>query len=159
MAKNVMSIGLDLEQSSIAAVQVKGTKSNNVLTAATVSALPEGLIFEGEVINVDGLAQQLKSFWKKSSFAGKQFSLGLANQKIVVRTLEFPQIDEKELRSAVEFQAQEAIPIPVEEAILDYQVLSTVASMETHGTISPRFALEMTFIGVRVSFGTFFPLI
>jgi type IV pilus assembly protein PilM len=53
--------------------------------------------------------------------------LGVANQKIVVRTLEFPQIDEKELRSAVEFQAQEAIPIPVEEAILDYQVLSTVA--------------------------------
>lgn len=128
MAKNAMRVGLDLEQSSIAAVQVKSTKSTHVLIAAGVGALPEGLIFEGEVINVDGLAQQLKSFWKENGFAGKRFSLGLANQKIVVRTMTFPLIDEKELRAAVEFQAQEAIPIPVEEAILDYQVLGVVAN-------------------------------
>jgi type IV pilus assembly protein PilM len=51
--------------------------------------------------------------------------LGVANQKIVVRAMEFPVIDEKELRAAIEFQAQEAIPIPVEEAVLDYQVMTT----------------------------------
>ena len=39
--------------------------------------------------------------------------------------MEFPIIDPKELRAAIEFQAQEAIPIPLDEAILDFQVLST----------------------------------
>ena len=39
--------------------------------------------------------------------------------------MEFPLIDPKELRAAIEFQAQEAIPIPLDEAILDFQVLST----------------------------------
>jgi len=39
--------------------------------------------------------------------------------------MEFPVIDPKELRAAIEFQAQEAIPIPLDEAILDFQVLST----------------------------------
>jgi type IV pilus assembly protein PilM len=126
MAKNGMRIGLDLEQSSIAAAQVKGTKAGQTLTAAAVRTLPDGLIFEGEVVDVDGLAAELKSFWKEGGFTGKRFSLGVANQKIVVRTMMFPLIDEKELRAAVEFQAQEAIPIPVDEAILDYQVLATV---------------------------------
>ncbi|MGO8684242.1 MAG: type IV pilus assembly protein PilM [Thermoleophilia bacterium] len=127
MARSATRIGLDLEQTSIAAVQVRATKTTQVLTAAAVRSLPDGLMFEGEVIDVDGLAQQLKAFWKESGLSGKRFHLGLANQKIVVRTMTFPQIDEKELRAAVEFQAQEAIPIPVEEAILDYQVLATVA--------------------------------
>jgi len=127
MAKNAVRVGLDLEQSSIAAAQVKSSRTSQMLTAVAVRDIPEGLVFEGEVVDVDGLANELKSFWKQGRFAGHRVRLGVANQKIVVRTLEFPQIDEKELRSAVEFQAQEAIPIPVEEAILDYQVLSTVA--------------------------------
>jgi type IV pilus assembly protein PilM len=127
MAKNAVRVGLDLEQSSIAAAQIKSSRTTQMLTAVAVRDIPEGLVFEGEVVDVDGLANELKSFWKEGRFAGRRVRLGVANQKIVVRTLEFPQIDEKELRSAVEFQAQEAIPIPVEEAILDYQVLSTVA--------------------------------
>ena len=96
-------------------------------------ALPEGLVFEGEVVDVDGLAAELKTFWKESGFTGKRFSLGVANQKIVVRTMEFPIIDAKELRAAIEFQAQEAIPIPLEDAILDFQVLATVPSEDGAG--------------------------
>ncbi len=60
-------------------------------------------------------------------------SLGVANQKIVVRTMEFPIIDAKELRAAIEFQAQEAIPIPLEAAVLDFQVLATVPSEDGAG--------------------------
>jgi len=44
--------------------------------------------------------------------------------------MEFPLIDEKELEAAIQFQAQEAIPIPLEDAILDYQVLATVPGEE-----------------------------
>ena len=125
MAKSAVRIGLDLDQSSLAAVQIKSNKQTQILTGAAVRSLPEGLVFEGEVVDADGLASELKSFWKEAKLSGRRVNLGLANQKIVVRTLEFPEIPEDELRAAVEFQAQEHIPIPVEEALLDYQVLST----------------------------------
>lgn len=125
MAKNAVRIGIDLEQMAIAGAQVKGAREGRTLSAVAVRALPEGLMFEGEVVDSDGLAAELKAFWKEAGFAGKRFSLGVANQKIVVRTMEFPQIDPKELRAAIEFQAQEAIPIPLNEAILDFEVLST----------------------------------
>ena len=125
MAKNGMRVGIDLEQASIAGVQVKGARQGLTLTSAAVQALPAGLVFEGEVIDVDALGAALKTFWKESGFTGKRCSLGVANQKIVVRTMEFPIIDAKEMRAAIEFQAQEAIPIPLEDAILDFQVLAT----------------------------------
>jgi type IV pilus assembly protein PilM len=133
MAKSGARVGIDLEQSSIAGVQLKGAGQGYSLTHVSVRALPEGLVFEGEVVDVAGLAAELKTFWKESGFTGKRFSLGVANQKIVVRTMEFPIIDAKELRAAIVFQAQEAIPIPIDDAILDFQVLATVPSEDGAG--------------------------
>lgn len=138
MAKSPVRVGLDLEQSSIAAVQIKNGKQQ-VLMNAAVRSLPEGLVFEGEVVDADSLANELKVFWKEGGFGSKRVALGVANQKIVVRTMEFPQIDEKELRAAIEYQAQEHIPIPVDEAILDYKVLSTHA--EADGTVKQKVLL------------------
>ncbi len=121
MASSGVRVGIDLEQNSLAGAQVKGS----TLTHVNVRAMREGLVFEGEVLDSDSLAAELKAFWKESGFTGKRFSLGVANQKIVVRTMEFPVIDTKELRAAIEFQAQEAIPIPLQDAVLDFQVLAT----------------------------------
>jgi type IV pilus assembly protein PilM len=116
MAKNGVSVGIDLEQSAIAGAQIRGAKTGQTLMAAAVRALPEGLVFEGEVIDVEGLAGELKSFWKEAGFSGRRLRLGVANQKIVVRTMEFPLMDDKELEAAIQFQAQEAIPTPARKA-------------------------------------------
>ncbi len=132
-------IGLDIEQTLLAGVQVKGSRQSQVLTHAALQTLPEGLVAEGEVADVGGLASQLKSFWKRAGFRSRRVLLGIANQKIVVRAMEFPVIDEKELRAAIEFQAQEAIPIPVEEAVLDYQVMTTYTAED--GTARQRILL------------------
>ena len=125
MAMNAMRVGIDIEQASMVGAQIKTGRQGHTLTAVSARALPDGLMFEGEVVDVEGLAAELKTFWKAAGFTGKRLSVGIANQKIVVRTMEFPVIDPKELRAAIEFQAQEAIPIPLDEAILDFQVLST----------------------------------
>jgi len=133
MAKGAVRVGIDIEQSSIVGVQLRGGRDGTTLAAAAVRALPDGLVFEGEVVDQESLAAELKTFWKENEFSGRRFSIGIANQKIVVRTMEFPVIDPKELRAAVEFQAQEAIPIPLNEAILDFQVLSTTTDAEGGG--------------------------
>jgi type IV pilus assembly protein PilM len=134
MGKSGPRVGIDLEQSSIAGAQVNGSRQGHTLTHAAVRSLPPGLMFEGEVVDVDGLAAELKSFWKASGFSGKRFALGVANQKVVVRTMDFPIMDEKELRAAIEFQAQEAIPIPLADAILDFEVLTTSSGPDGGGS-------------------------
>ncbi len=134
MGKSGPRVGIDLEQSSIAGAQVNGSRQGHALTHAAVRSLPPGLMFEGEVVDVEGLAAELKSFWKASGFSGKRFALGVANQKVVVRTMDFPIMDEKELRAAIEFQAQEAIPIPLADAILDFEVLTTSSGPDGGGS-------------------------
>jgi len=85
--------------------------------------IPEGLVFEGEILDPEGLASELKAFMKEARFKGKAVRLGVGNQKVIVRTIEVPEMDEEELRGAIEFQAQDYIPMPLEEVILDFQVV------------------------------------
>ena len=78
---------------------------------------------EGEVADHDLLASELKEFWNSHSFKGKAVAMGIANQKVVVRLLDFPRMSEEDLRGAINFEAQDHIPMPIEEAILDFVVL------------------------------------
>ena len=51
----------------------------------------------------------------------KRVRVGIANQRTVLRTLELPPVtDAKELAAAVNFQAQEQVPMPLNNAVLDF---------------------------------------
>ena len=122
-------VGLDIEPGFLAAAEFTGTGKPSLVRAATESLGP-GLFHEGEVIDVDGLADRVKAFFKQHDLP-KRIRLGVASQKIALRVLELPAIDnEQELEAAIRFQAQEELPMPLEQAVLDYQVLERVDNGE-----------------------------
>ena len=115
-------VGLDIEAGSIAAaeVRVNGTAE---LAAAAVHPLEGGAFHEGEVVDPDRLVEGLKSMYSAHKLS-KKVRLGVGNQRVVVRTLRLPAIeDPKEMEAAVRFQAQEQIPMPIDQAVLEYQVV------------------------------------
>src|SRR5205085_1800753 len=59
----------------------------------------------------------------KGRFKAKQVHMGVGNQRVVVREIVLPWLPEKELKDSLPYQVQEFIPIPVEEAVLDFDVL------------------------------------
>ncbi len=53
--------------------------------------------------------------------------IGVANQRTVLRTLELPPLtDHKELAAAVTFQAQDQVPMPLNNAVLDFHPLGII---------------------------------
>jgi type IV pilus assembly protein PilM len=120
------SVGLDLDGGFVSAVQTSGGR----ISRAASLDLPSGLITDGEVTDVEGLSSSLKTFFKDHGLPTR-VRLGVSNQQIVVRHLDLPLIeDQSQLAAAVRFQAAEAIAMPLEEAVLDYQVVSQQASPE-----------------------------
>jgi type IV pilus assembly protein PilM len=125
--------GLDIEPSYIAAAQVRSNGRIEVESGAT-APLDPGIMRDGEVTDVDALAEALKTFFHDHKL-GKRVRLGVANQRIVVRTLDLPRLDDpKELDAAVRFQAQEHIPMTLDLAVLDYQTLGVVQTDEGERT-------------------------
>lgn len=112
-------VALDIGSSSIAGAEIKDGRQ---LSRAAVEELPEGLVVDGEVAEPVDLANHIKRFWKDSKFSGRSVRLGVANQRVVVRMIELPAIDDPaEMRQTVDIEAAEHIPIPPDQAIIDYQ--------------------------------------
>ena len=110
-------------------VSVNGSVELNQLAS---EPLPRGIVAGGEVKEVEALSQALKAFFKKHKLPKRNVRVGVANNRIGVRTIELQGIvDPKQVANAVRFRAQEALPIPLEEAVLDFQVLGE--STETGG--------------------------
>lgn len=122
-------VGLDIEAGSIAAAEIQSNGAARV-KAAAVEPLAPGAFHEGEVGDADGLTEALKSFFSRNKLS-KRVRLGIANQRLVVRMMRLPAIeDPKEMAAAVQFQAQEQIPMPLDQAVLEHQVVGGVPAEE-----------------------------
>src|SRR5215212_4142761 len=117
------TVGLDIDRGSIKAVQISGAGGGYNLQHVGYHRLPPGTILDGEVADHDLLAAEIKEFWDSHSFNGKAVTLGVSNQKVVVRLLDFPHMAQADLQGAINFEAQDHIPMPLDEAVLDYVVL------------------------------------
>jgi type IV pilus assembly protein PilM len=122
-------VGLDIEAGSIAATEVVSNGSVGI-GASAIGPLDPGAFHEGEVLDADRLAASLKDFFAQHKL-GKQVRLGVGNQRVVVRTVRLPAIeDHREMEAAVRFQAQEQIPMPLDQAVLEHQVVGGVPAEE-----------------------------
>ena len=118
-------VGLDIEPGYIAAAQVTVNGTIVVERAAGVELAPE-IVRDGEVVDVIALSEALKTLFAENKL-DPRVRLGIANQRIVVRTLELPPIDDPaELATAVRFQAQNELPMSLDSAVIDYQPLGIV---------------------------------
>lgn len=119
-------VGLDIEAGSVAATEL-ATNGSVRVSAAVVEPLAPGAFGEGEVADPEALAAGLKSLFAKHKLS-KRVRLGINNQRVVVRTMRLPAIENpKELEAAVRFQASEQMPMPLDQALLEHQVVGGVA--------------------------------
>ena len=117
------AIGMDIDRSAIKAVQISRSGEDYTLQHTGYRRLPPGVIEDGEVADFEILVRELKEFWETHDFKGKKIVLGIANQKVVVRLLDLPHMEPDDLKSAIGFEAQDHIPMPLDEAVLDYVVV------------------------------------
>ncbi len=90
--KHSSVVGLDIEAGSIAATEVKVNGAVEIVGSA-VGPLDPGAFQEGEVLDADLLAEALKSLFAQNKLS-KQVRLGVGNQRLVVRTLRLPAIED-----------------------------------------------------------------
>jgi type IV pilus assembly protein PilM len=116
-------VGLDVDRGALKAVQLARGGGGFSLQHVGYRKLPPGVVEEGEVADHDLLAAELRELWSSHSFKGKSVALGISNQRVVVRILDFPRMSPEDLGSAIIFEAQDQIPMPLEEAVMDHVVL------------------------------------
>jgi type IV pilus assembly protein PilM len=118
-------VGLDIQPGFVAAVRARVNGSIAAERAATV-ALPADAMRDGEVLDEETLGDALRELFSSAGL-GKRVRIGVANQRTVLRILELPPVtDQKELAAAVTFQAQDQVPMPLGNAVLDFHPLGVI---------------------------------
>jgi type IV pilus assembly protein PilM len=125
----IAQVGLEIESGSLAAVEVQVNGSARV-TATATAPLPAEAFHDGEVVDPGIVGNALSELFSEHKLS-KKVRLGIANQRVVVRILRLPAIeDPQELATAVRFSAQEQIAMPLDQAVIDHRVVGGVGSVD-----------------------------
>ena len=120
--KDAPLTGLEIEAGSIGAAEVRVNGAAHV-TAAAVQPLAPGAFDDGEVRDPDAVAEALRALFAANELS-RRVRLGIANQRVVVRTMRLPAIEDPgELDAAIRFTAQEQIAMPLDQAVIDHRVV------------------------------------
>jgi type IV pilus assembly protein PilM len=116
-------VGLDIGTFAVRAAELVPKGDRPALSAFAQVTLPPGAVVDGEVVDVQAVGAAIKRLWAEASFTTTKVVVGVSSQRVIVRQVEMADMGEEELRSALQFEAQELLPIPLEDALLDACVL------------------------------------
>ncbi len=132
-------VGIKIGASQLAAARVANNGSARLCQLAR-QPLPPGIVSDGEVRDVAALSAALNEFFTTNNLPRRGVRMGVASNHVGVRSFEIAGIDdESQLANAVLFRAHDAVSIPVDEAMIDYRVLSR--EVDESGTINRKILL------------------
>ena len=124
------TIGLDIGTSAVRAAQITRSKNGASLVAFGQVALQPGAVVDGEIRDPGPVSEAIAQLWKRTKLRSKRAVIGVANQRVVVRQVDLPFLEEKEFRSSLRYQVSDHIPMPVETAELDFQIIEDYMTEE-----------------------------
>jgi type IV pilus assembly protein PilM len=116
-------VGLSVGASELAAAVVENNGRPKLVKAAR-HPLPPDVVAAGEVRDSEALANEIAAFFSAADLPRKNVRLGIGSSRTGVRVFERPTVDDpRQLANAIRFRAYETLPIPIEEAMLDYHLV------------------------------------
>ena len=142
-------VGLKIGASQIAAAKIANNGAPELLEVVR-EPLEPGLVVSGEIRDPDALGEALKRFFDLHKLPKRGIRLGLSNNRIGVRVFEIEGVtDPQQLDNAIRFRAEEVLPIPLDQAVLDYVVLDDEARAD--GTSVKRILLVVAGASLSMS--------
>jgi len=121
-------IGVDISDTSIKYISFKPTlrpQKVRVLDKWGDMDVPEGVLENGEVLDVKGLSGVLKEFKKETE--AEFIRVSLPEEQAYVFETEIKQgIPLKEIYGLLEFRLEENVPISARDAIFDYEIIPSL---------------------------------
>jgi type IV pilus assembly protein PilM len=129
-------VGLDIGSSGVRAAEFAVGRRSTLRKFAAVT-LPEGVIRAGLVMDAEALTDALKELWSQGKFSTKSVVVGIANDAVLVRQMDLEWMPPADFRKGLRYQVADALPVPVDEANLDYYMLEEIEQPGT-GDGDPR---------------------
>lgn len=118
-------VGLDISTSGVRLVELADAGKGIVrLERYTLEALPRGAVVDGNIENMDQVADAVRRVWKKSGTRARHVALGMPPAAVITKKIILPAgLSEDQLEVQVESEASQYIPFALDEVSLDFDVI------------------------------------
>jgi type IV pilus assembly protein PilM len=123
------SFGLDIGTSAVKAVQLRQAGNGWTLTALASAPLPADSIVDGVIKAMPPVVDAIKEAVAKAGITARDAAIGVSGRELITKKVQMPEVPAKELRDAVQLEAEHHIPFPFDEVFLDYHVVSRQAGV------------------------------
>jgi type IV pilus assembly protein PilM len=129
--RSTSAVALDIGADAIVALQPAGDGGR--VRRAIVHPLPVGLVVDGEVVDSNGLAAELRALFSEHKLP-REVRVGLAHPRLMVRLVELPStISGRELDTAVRHLATDHLPVGLDQLVVDYRRVGRVPGSQAGG--------------------------
>lgn len=119
-----MSIGLDIGSKTIKVIELAHDGNKHILRSAGAVGYGGSPIegIEGDKAIAE-LATLIKKLFKDAKISSNKVSVSLPESQVFSRVIKFPNLNDAEIASAVKWEAEEYIPMPIVDAVLEHQIV------------------------------------
>ncbi len=120
---NKKSFGLDIGVLSIKAVELELDKSGFRLGAFIVAPTPPKGMLSESLMDEEEMAQAIKKAVSDAGISNKKVNVALPENQVYAKVVEMPYLSDRELASAIYWEAEQYIPIPLPSVSLSWNVI------------------------------------
>lgn len=139
------SVSIDVGSYTIKAIQAKKLKPITIDRTVEVFN-PVGAAMPTDDVAVEKLAKVVDTLFQDHGLNRNDVRLSLPEHVVSTKIISIPVLTDAELASAINWQAEQHIPIPLDELALEYQVLSRPANRNDKSA-----QMRVLLVGVRKS--------
>lgn len=129
------AFGLDISDLSLKIIKLKRSGDFFSLASFGEASIRKGIIEDGEIKNQEALVKIIKAAVLKVKGEKLKTNYAIASlpeEKAFLQVIKMPKMKEDELKDAVHFEAENYIPLPIEEVYLDSQILAPAHGHTEH---------------------------
>jgi len=127
--------GLDISDFSLKIIKLKRKGKKLFLGSFGEQEIEPGIIKEGKIRDEEKLIEIIKEAVKKvkgEKLETKYVIASLPEEKSFLQVIQMPKMPEEDLKSAVIYEAENYIPLPIEEVYLDFKIIPPVFDSLDH---------------------------
>ena len=129
------AFGLDISDLSLKIIKLKKNKKGFGIASFGEMDIEPGIIRGGVIQDEDTLAKVIRSLCK--TVKGERLNTNyvvasLPEEKSFLDVVQMPDMSEQELKSAIIFEAENYIPLPINEVYLDFKIITALKHNNGH---------------------------
>lgn len=122
--KKTTLLGLDISSSAVKLLELSEHNNHFRVEGYAVEPIPSNSVVEKTIVDIESVGETIRRAIRRSGTKATHAAVAVAGSAVITKEISMPAaLNDEELASQIELEADQYIPYPIEEVALDFEIL------------------------------------